>query len=539
MHRSLGIPEVVHMIFAHLASGDSATPANRAALGRLAIACRSFTNPALDILWHDQAGLGPLLNCLHTTVLDSELEDELWVTAIAVAELESGSQSVIKATDWDRVRFYAPRVKSITLDTLDTPQWGVSADVLELLSMSPPFEWLLPNLAHLSWDTNDPVFFPYIRLFLGPKITSINITLDGPAARLAILPMLASRYPSLSGFELVMNEGFKAHRHLRIDATSSMIRALTVVQSLSVQYLEPAVCRHLASLDSLTSLSVCVGDWLFTDELTQSTEPMFSSLRVLELRESRSDLCTEFIGMLSYPLLSRLTISTNGPPTEDEALALFSTIYHRFPHPTLTVLDVHLGRCVRGVVTSSVDTIPSAALQPLLAFSNLSKVAISVPFLLSLDDAFVEEMAMAWPRLEELALTRSQREVPTPSSVTVPALAAFARHCPTLSTLTIPVSGGFPPDWDHARRPSDTQQALSLLDVLDSPITAPIPVAAYLSCVFPNISLIKWDGFLEYWDDGYYEPPPSVHEKRWEMVKELITVFATVRAQEESHWRGE
>ncbi|KAJ7487002.1 hypothetical protein FB451DRAFT_1554129 [Mycena latifolia] len=111
----------------------------------------------------------------------------------------------------------------------------------------------------------------------------------------------------------------------------------------------------------------------------------------------RVDLCAKFLDILSHPLIHRLTIGTNIPAVKDEARALFSTIYPHCPHSKLTVLDLHLGH-----------------------FN--SHVSISVPMHIPLDDKFVKEMAMAWPRIEDLAFDRPVREEFSPSFVTLPGL---------------------------------------------------------------------------------------------------------------------
>ncbi|KAJ6499492.1 hypothetical protein DFH09DRAFT_1001689, partial [Mycena vulgaris] len=472
MHRCLNILELLRMIFAHLGPAPSA---DLAALARLAITCCTFSNPALDILWHEQLSLGPLLDCLRYGPHSPDDDDDLW-SEPAFLEFHSG--------DWDRVLFYSCRVKRITLGSTDSK---VSAELLELLSTSFPSEHLLPALSHITFRSDHPAFIPHLRLFLGPKITSIDLNIDGPASRLALVPRVASKYPALTHLTIHYKDWFKGSEALRVRITSSIISALTNVRTLSVQCIDAAACRHLGSLDTLTSLSIEVSRTDLSG-LTVSPRPMFASLTVLELDAINIEQCTKFFTLLSSPSLRRLRAIAGITAREDQAIALFSAISLRCSHSALTALDVDAEPYTSG--TSDTPIFRAATLQPLLAFTNLSKVSFSVRKGLDIDDAFVGATAMAWPRIEELSFRcRSLDGGPT-SGVTLPGLSAFARHCPALHTLKIPLSTAFPPDWDHSARPADAQATLSHLHVFDSTIEDVFPVAAFLSSVFPGLSQI-------------------------------------------------
>lgn len=57
MHRALAITDILHQIV------DQAGHNTRMLLA-LALACRAFSEPALDTLWSTQVGLGYLVECL-------------------------------------------------------------------------------------------------------------------------------------------------------------------------------------------------------------------------------------------------------------------------------------------------------------------------------------------------------------------------------------------------------------------------------------------------------------------------------------------
>jgi hypothetical protein len=65
MHRSLLISEVVANICYELASYNGPWNAKYPGLlAAFAAMCRAMSEPALDVLWHAQSSLGPLLCCM-------------------------------------------------------------------------------------------------------------------------------------------------------------------------------------------------------------------------------------------------------------------------------------------------------------------------------------------------------------------------------------------------------------------------------------------------------------------------------------------
>lgn len=61
MHAVLQIEE----IFLNIAEAlDQNTPQARSALYALARACKTFHEPAIDVLWHTQTSLAPILSCV-------------------------------------------------------------------------------------------------------------------------------------------------------------------------------------------------------------------------------------------------------------------------------------------------------------------------------------------------------------------------------------------------------------------------------------------------------------------------------------------
>ena len=65
MHRAFYVEEILVDIFAHCyAVPPNVWPKGRKVLSALARTCKTFKEPALDILWSELSNLGPLVRCL-------------------------------------------------------------------------------------------------------------------------------------------------------------------------------------------------------------------------------------------------------------------------------------------------------------------------------------------------------------------------------------------------------------------------------------------------------------------------------------------
>ena len=78
MHHALEIPEILLNIFGHchpsLSSRYRATPDLR--LSALARTCRTFKEPALDVLWENLDDLSPLVRCVPEASFELCMENE-------------------------------------------------------------------------------------------------------------------------------------------------------------------------------------------------------------------------------------------------------------------------------------------------------------------------------------------------------------------------------------------------------------------------------------------------------------------------------
>ncbi|KAH7929860.1 hypothetical protein BV22DRAFT_1001794, partial [Leucogyrophana mollusca] len=179
MHRCLLIQEIVRQIFSEVYYNhgsnevrDSYNPffrkrpnrkQARRYLAAFARTCRSFQEPALEILWSELDSLGPLVRCF---------PDHKWSTSYEI-------EGPIFEEDWHIFQNYARRVRVLGSDML--PLFSdISMDFVRVLSCFPLSTSLLPGLQALYWDDNcDKNFHPFLHYFMGPNMRSIQFSSEG------------------------------------------------------------------------------------------------------------------------------------------------------------------------------------------------------------------------------------------------------------------------------------------------------------------------------------------------------------------------
>ncbi|KAJ6546214.1 hypothetical protein DFH09DRAFT_1367402 [Mycena vulgaris] len=519
MHRCWSVPEITRMITETIGG----TTSDRVALSRLAVTCRLLLDPALDSLWRRQTSFLPLLDIL----IERKATESPYSFFLAAA---------LNPDHWDRVMFYAPRIKEISVTPHDS---GLSLEILELFSISWPGDFLLPNLQRFIWSPGEDSWVPYIRLFLSPKITKIDLTMTGGVSCIALLPCLPRKYPNLAHLTVDMPGSF-AVDHPTSCAVSTMIQSLRKIQTLSLHSVHSRDFPHLASLPALRLLTILNMEHRpFPDRYPPHSHPTFPALKCLYLYEVFNlSAVTSFMNVLSDSRLDEFRMTSRRPADEASLSSLLSSINRRCSHRSLTRLDIRAGgtQVQAGGLNSEVHTFLSTTLRPLLAFVNLEDIRIEAPVGFSLDEDLMAAMARAWSRITSLFFCTGGVTVrppgPTPI-VTIRALQLFAFHCRHLCYLCIPFTGHFPPIQDrvpHHSRPLQT--ALKKLYVMHCPIDSPFPVAAFLTSMFPKLTDI-YTGKIS---DGAGEDNPRV---KWREVERLLPLVATVHADDETYWRAE
>jgi hypothetical protein len=172
------------------------------------------------------------------------------------------------------------------------------------------------------------------------------------------------------------------------------------------------------------------------------------------------------------------------------------------------------------------DILTIGAIRPLLNFSELCSIELGLRAGIDLEDADMKEMAKAWPQLCSFSM-RTRHTAERRPRVTLTGLIPLVKYCQNLSSLMISVNA-----WEvevSKSRPAKGVEgtALEVLGIGDSPIADPVPVAVFLSDLFPEVrDIYTFDG-----DDGW----PVAQDPKWCQVEELMSTFASIRSQERNY----
>ncbi|KAG1823645.1 uncharacterized protein BJ212DRAFT_695444 [Suillus subaureus] len=496
---------------------DSKLTFMRQSLLTLALTCKSFTGPALDLLWRHLGGLEPLIKCLPRSLWKQD-------------EKKLEFQRTMTLGDWSIFCKYNYRVHSLVNQcqgSFMNDEMICGTEIWHALTC-PPFSLpLLPNLTSLTWTQTSGETFQYIRLFITPQLTMLNIharsftfkTFD-PSEH-PILSSIPKSCPSVSDFSLVIGSG----RSIQPRDTSTILQCWSHLTSVRTGTVSEAGILHLSSLPSLQVLKFQLPPTPIsaaTRKLLQ--QPVFCALQELDITCKRLVILEAFLEQLTVaPKLLSFTI-THGVDSARALPASISRIANGCAHSSLQQVQFN-------ITNQPIDRdalIEAEAFRPLFAFHNLRKLDFKADehCIVQMDDAALLEMGKAWPLLEELYITRYCH---SSHQVTPDAFVSLLQHCPRLVSIAVTV------DWStidaYAIPPGVPSQGffhktLSRAFFGGSRIDHPINIAVFISAIAPNVNTIEaWDPEI-HGDDDYLAYSPA-----WNLVVDLIKTFPFVRNQ--------
>ncbi|KAJ7168709.1 hypothetical protein C8R46DRAFT_1268164 [Mycena filopes] len=511
MHPALEIAELVGLICAEVSVSSHQQRETKRDLNSMARACRSFSEPALDFLWKDQPGMTNIL---------ATMADDLW------QKRHGGVVIVlrpIKSQDWVRFDFYARRVRVFSWPDSSRLVSDTWTAVFSLLAASIPVDHLFPNLKSLSWTAVGQAYSPFLHLFMSPDLETISMRRLSGDAHLSLLPSLAIHSPRLKSvtiFTTRQPQGQSEH--------TTMIRSLVYLEKLDVPSLDQSAFTHLSELPGLTSFSIRVGPH-FVPVHGPSDTPTFPALRQISLPNTPPAFLFVLLTMISARSLRSFHVVTSSSPTRAETTRLYALLAAcSHPHE-FTDVSVETQPSPAPFFGTQIldEPIPTTALLPLLQFRNLSRICLAPPAGFDLDDAFLTDLARAWPAVLSLRLGGSEDEIVSyyrrpPSRVTLRGLRALAHGCPVLHTLALPFNALIVPTLAPDEPLPSPPSSLSDLVLYDTPLADPGAVAAYLGVIFPMLSDIRTAAFDEH-DDADVEEEAYALDALWGQVNEIVT----------------
>ncbi|KAF9448667.1 hypothetical protein P691DRAFT_32469 [Macrolepiota fuliginosa MF-IS2] len=489
MHHCLSIPEIFQLISEQVHwcwDGDSGPHP----LVSLACTCRAWSEIALDELWCTIDTFTPLVKCMPRDLW--RLEDRLVVL----------NRSLL-TSDMEIFRKYASRVKAMDhLEYHSDMHTLTHVSIYQALFLAYD-GCLLPNLEELSWRVLSSELFPYLRLFLSPQLKRLNLAIDMRFYdQLSLLNTLSIASPHISDLTI----GYSNRYHP--DSLVSGQRLPGVVpgwNNLSRLHLTDITLDGLLSiakapyireleLDCMRSL------WVPSSQQADNQRQLFAALHALER---------------PFPSLEYLTLETDSLPATDvtKLLGIFRDIRLSRLSLTLDFIDdtasmigdlfqiVRL-RCNTHTLRAFAFYHPYlslhfAAIAPLLSFSALEEVRISLCEATSISEEEATQIASSWADIRTLSIGCYTPEPSSPSNTTLLALIPLAKGCSKLESLelTIHVSHTV------ARRilqenPEKTRgvrnTSLKCLAVQESAVSHSAFVALFLSNIFPNLRAIVY-----------------------------------------------
>ncbi|KAJ7648196.1 hypothetical protein DFH06DRAFT_1423645 [Mycena polygramma] len=321
-----------------------------------------------------------------------------------------------------------------------------------------------------------------MRMFCPRTLIWIHLSCRASDSTVSFLSTLAASCPGLKHVFLDL----KSATVQSGIATSAFICGLQNIDTLHLGVPTSEALRHIAHLPGLTSLEITELPWSLWGSIAL-TPSLFPHLQRLYLGPLAIELARDFLSSFAKSQLVMLHIVLKPYATVARTNSLFDTVRVAFSHTSLRTFTLQNNSDNFPTAGQENHRINSYSLDILSCFTEITTLLIRSPAGFDLNDAAVESLAAAWPRLEDLTL-RTSGGMSAPIHLTFHALRSLAVHCPFLGSLDI--------EFDATSNPPSSadehvvQDTLTMLGVGSSPISKPGRVARYLSRLFPNLSFI-------------------------------------------------
>ncbi|GJE85090.1 hypothetical protein PsYK624_011670 [Phanerochaete sordida] len=443
----------------------------------MALACRAFLDPALDVLWFDLLEPDPLIQVLPRSKRGEKNRKSFCLIAAPTDE------------EWERFNYYARRVHELYYSSsgcddvwCNRPRIGWRS-ILRFHPGGP----LLPNLR--SFESDDFEVSKYYHLFVHSPLCHLVVDYWVPDEQTRLIRALPKCKKTLE--TLMITTSTRSENDPDIDRRlSGAMSQMEVLVNVDVKILLPQAVSHLATLSSLRELSFTISP---EDNASTSKLP-FHALEQLSLETHSSDVAPmrNILQRLAAPFLQDLSLYYNILGAHDWRGEHPNAAYVRAVVSAIPPLE-QLQSFAFGV--RSYNFTPSAVaanvlhitdISPLLTHRSLKCVVLnSLP--ISLQAVDIEPIAHAWPHATSIKIGESAPMFP--AELQLYDLLPLAQLCPSLTSLSLPLS--IPASFSAQDRPrfGTSRSPLWTLQTGSTDIAFSAEAAVFLACVFPKATL--------------------------------------------------
>ncbi|KAG0702540.1 hypothetical protein DFH29DRAFT_495018 [Suillus ampliporus] len=488
MHRALLVNDIVHTILQNITSSPTD-------MINFASTCSALSSPALDMLWCKQSTLGPLIMCLPQDTWEVRNDGCIHLTREPLP------------TEWERVRLNASRIHKLMENPRstrykDSPK-PHSHVLHKLFALFPP-TLLFPNLHKLDFEvvSDRPEFSPdfaLLRQFRLPRLEVLAFRLPSGIPVHEIEQLVDTIQAQASGLRQLVISASHVGAPFQIDLPFNKMPKLNLLAMLCNVCLTRHNIADTGLLRSLQVLSLTLheGSGVLADLQLRDMPLELSALNNLTLIVDRLQLCTSFLLHVITPQLSRIDImycKYAAPQEVGKFVRSLHTTCQSFA--SLKNVSVHGDR---GPPQGFYNPLSSDLFRPLLKFRRLTHVKFIATGQYCLDDAFINDAAVAWPDIQELWFASHETHT---SAVTFTAVLSLASRCRSLHVLHLTFDGTQRPTLPYRKESEDvpdgkrellpTQTALQRLHVGHSKLSRAALVPWILAAVFPNLVDLTW-----------------------------------------------
>ncbi|KAM6498473.1 hypothetical protein JOM56_006421 [Amanita muscaria] len=524
------------------------SPNGRRSLSRLARTCRTFCEPALNVLWRELDSFAPLAGLFPNLM----------------KKAHKPSLGLVKAPgkdDWDTFNKYNERVRRITYDERSN---AIVASIFPMLAENRPQEYILPFLEELTWKVQTPTGLNYCEMFLNPTLQTFNLEIAVRLPQLDSIIQNLSKHTRLTTFSFIspttLPESFTNLLH-----NQNLLEKVVLVAPGA---LSPNIGRWLASLEHLTQLQLDLSgrgeiavegffdeliarsgysspssvassdDELDFSAIRRSTlkltgdlppKKVFHQLRRLQLTGEAANIAV-FLRNITSPL-THMDFAIEDPPDKADWQDLCALICERFGDSLLSLRIVATSSSrFADLMRSTPRGEPASnrlSLEYLTSLPNLVRFEIDLPESIIFTSADLARLAQSAPRLELLKLcplARFPADSNTPK-ITFDDLAVLLQSCRNIHTVSA-VFNAKPIQEEILKMRQVSSNSLLRLNVGHSWISDPLQVAISLSHIAPRLETLKW--FQEKTRQGYIQ----TNSKNWQSLSDFLPHFQNIRLVE-------